>query len=87
MIVITAVTSFFMLSLAWFSVEYIISLYSKGRIYPALGVPIYVTYLWVPIGFFVTGIQYLLTLIKNIREKEIYLSTNLHERDAQEVEV
>lgn len=87
MIIITAVTGAFMLFLAWYSVEYILNLYSKGRIYPALGIPIWSTYLWVPIGFFITGVQYLLTLIKNFQEKEIYLSTNLHEAEAHEVEV
>jgi TRAP-type C4-dicarboxylate transport system permease small subunit len=54
---------------------------------PALGVPVYLIYLWVPVGFFVTGVQYALTMIKNLREKEIYLSTNLHEHEAQEIEV
>ena len=87
MIVITAVTAAFMLFLSWYAVEYIISLESKGRIYPALGIPIWVSYVWVPIGFFITGVQYLLTMIKNLHKKEIYLSTNLHEAEAQEVEV
>ncbi len=87
MTVIVAVTAFFMLFLAWFSVLYVFNVYSKGRIMPALGVPVYVVYLWVPIGFFITGVQYALTTVKNIREKEIYLSTNLKENDAQEVEV
>lgn len=87
MIVITGVTAFCMLFLAWFSVEYILSIQSKGRIMPALGVPVYLVYLWVPVGFFVTGVQYALTMVKNVREKEIYLSTNLHEHEAQEIEV
>ena len=87
MTVIVAVTAFFMLMLAYYSVQYIVNIYSKGRIMPALGVPVYVIYLWVPVGFFITGIQYALTAVKNIREKEIYLSTNLKEHDAQEVEV
>jgi TRAP-type C4-dicarboxylate transport system permease small subunit len=87
MIVITGITSLCMLFLAWYAVEYILNLYSKGRIYPALGIPVYISYVWVPVGFFVTGIQYALTMVKNIQEKEIYLSTNLHEQDAQEVEV
>jgi hypothetical protein len=39
------------------------------------------------VGFFITGIQYALTCVKNIREPDIYLSTNLHEQDAREVEV
>jgi TRAP-type C4-dicarboxylate transport system permease small subunit len=87
MILITAVTAVCMLFLAWFSVYYIIGLQAQGRVMPALGVPIYLVYLWVPIGFFVTGVQYALTMVKNIREKEIYLSTNLHEHEAQEIEV
>ena len=87
MTVIVAVTAFFMLFLAWFSVVYVFNVYSTGRIMPALGVPVYVVYLWVPIGFFITGVQYALTTVKNIREKDIYLSTDLKESDAQEVEV
>ena len=87
MTVIVAVTAFFMLFLAWFSVIYVFNVYSKGRIMPALGVPVYVVYLWVPVGFFITGVQYALTTVKNIREKEIYLSTDLKESDSQEIEV
>ncbi|PLX33717.1 MAG: C4-dicarboxylate ABC transporter permease [Hyphomicrobiales bacterium] len=87
MILITFVTALFMLALAYYSARYIMSIYSKGRIMPALGVPVFAVYLWVPVGFFVTGIQYALTAIKNLTEKEIYLSTNLHEREAHEVEV
>ncbi len=87
MTVIVAVTACFMLFLAYFSVLYVFSVYSQGRIMPALGVPVYIVYLWVPIGFFITGVQYALTTVKNIREKDIYLSTNLKENDAQEIEV
>jgi len=87
MIVITAVTAILLLVLAWYSVQYIMSLYAKGRVYPALNIPIFVSYLWVPIGLLVTGIQYALTFIRNLQEPEIYLSTNLREADAQELEV
>ena len=87
MTAITGVTAFCMLFLAWYAVEYILSIQSKGRVMPALGVPVYLVYFWVPIGFFVTGVQYALTMIKNLREKEIYISTNLHEHEAQEIEV
>ncbi|MDH3695084.1 MAG: TRAP transporter small permease [Gammaproteobacteria bacterium] len=87
MMIITAVTAACMLFLAWYAVEYILNLYSKGRVYPGLGIPVYISYVWVPVGFLVTGIQYALTLVKNIQEKDIYLSTNLQEQDAQEVEV
>jgi TRAP-type C4-dicarboxylate transport system permease small subunit len=87
MTVMVAVTAMFMFFLAYFSVQYVFNVYSKGRIMPALGVPVYITYLWVPIGFFITGVQYGLTAVKNFREKEIYLSTNLKESDSQEIEV
>jgi len=87
MILITGVTAVFMLGLAYFSVQYIIDIYPKGRIMPALGVPVYSVYLWVPVGFFITGVQYAMTMFKNLVEKDIYISTDLHENDAQEVEV
>ena len=87
MTIITGVTAVCMLFLAWYAVEYIVGIQSKGRIMPALGVPVYLVYLWVPVGFFVTGVQYGLTMIKNLQEKEIYLSTNLHEQEAKEIEV
>lgn len=87
MTVIVAVTSIFMLLLAYYAVQYVFHVYSKGRIMPALGIPLYITYLWVPVGFFITGVQYALTTFKNIREEGIYLSTNLKEHEAQEVEV
>ena len=87
MTAITGITALFMLLLAWYAVEYILNLYSKGRVYPALGIPVYISYVWVPVGLFVTGIQYALTFIKNIREPDIYLSTNLHEAESHEVEV
>ena len=87
MTVITGVTAICMIFLFWYSVEYIVSIESKGRVMPALGVPVYLVYLWVPVGFLVTGIQYALTMLKNLREKEIFLSTDLHEGEAKEVEV
>jgi len=77
MIGISAITAAFMFFLCYYAVEYIYTLIQRGRIMPALGVPIWWAYIWVPVGFFVTGVQYLLTVIKNIREKDIYLSTDV----------
>lgn len=87
MTIIVTVTAIFMLFLAYYAVQYVYHVYSKGRVMPALGVPVYITYLWVPVGFFITGIQYALTAVKNVREKDIYLSTNLLESQSQEIEV
>lgn len=87
MILITAITGALLLILAWYAVQYIISMQAKGRVYPALGIPVYISYLWVPIGLLVTGIQYTLTFARNLQEPEIYLSINLREADAQELEL
>lgn len=77
MIVIALFTSAIMFFLCYYSVEYIASLYDRGRILPALGFPIWIIYVWVPIGFAVTGTQYLLTAIKNVTSVDVYLSTGV----------
>lgn len=75
MIVIALITSSTMFFLLYFSVGYIIEVSESGRVLPALGFPIWTIYVWVPLGFGITGIQYLLTAVKNLREKDVYLST------------
>jgi hypothetical protein len=42
----------------------------------------------VPVGFFMTGVQYALTAIKNLLDKDIWLSTLViegYEEDATEI--
>jgi len=88
MIVIALVTAVFMFGLCWYSYGYIITQAGRGRVLPALQIPVWWTLVWVPVGFFMTGMQYLLTAIKNIQEKDIYLSTNVLEGyDTDEMEV
>lgn len=85
MIIMTGVTGLCMLFFAWYAAAYVINIAGKGRVMPALGVPVYMTYLWVPVGFFITGIQYLLTCQKNIHERDIYLAVGLKEADSTEL--
>ena len=88
MILISFVTSAIMLFLCWYSVSYIHSVYSTGRVLPTLGFPIYLIYLWVPVGLTVTGIQYFMAGIKNIFSRDVYLSTTvLDGYDEQETEI
>lgn len=77
MIVIALFTSVVMFFLCYFSVEYILNLQGRGRVLPALGIPIWLIYIWVPIGFAITGVQYVLTAIKNLVAKDVYLSTSV----------
>ena len=88
MVLIASVTAVFMFGLCWFSVGYIITLAGQGRVLPALQIPVWWTYVWVPVGFFMTGIQYALTAIKNLTDKNIWLSTLViegYEEDATEI--
>ncbi|MBB3230508.1 TRAP transporter small permease [Halomonas stenophila] len=77
MIVISLFTSLVMFFLLYYSIIYILDLYGRGRILPALGFPIFIIYVWVPLGFLITGIQYLLTAIKNMTSHDVYLSTTV----------
>jgi len=75
MIVIALVTAVFMLGLCYYSFQYIVTQAGRGRVLPSLQIPVWVPLVWVPVGFFMTGLQYLLTAIKNILSEDIYLST------------
>lgn len=77
MIIITFVTSIVMIFLCYYSVLYIVDLSEKGRVLPALGFQIWITYIWVPVGFGITGVQYFLTTVKNLTSSDVYLSTSV----------
>jgi TRAP-type C4-dicarboxylate transport system permease small subunit len=77
MIGMTSVTSAFMFFLSFYSYYYIVEVYESGRILPALGLPVFYIYLWVPIGFVVTGLQYAFTMVKNLTETDVFLSTTV----------
>jgi len=74
MIVIAATTAAVMFVLAYYSYRYVERVWMLKKVTPALQVPLYLTYVWVPIGFAITGIQYALTVIKNLQSKDVYLS-------------
>lgn len=86
MVIISLFSSLFMLFLSIYSYNYIVDVYESGRVLPALGLPIFYIYLWVPFGFLITALQYIFTLIKNLTESEIYLSTNIKDSSCEDVE-
>lgn len=88
MTVICIVTSVTMFLLFYYSLVYVYSVYDSGRVLSSLQIGVFWVYLWVPVGLFFTGSQYALTAIKNLTEKDIYVSTNvLDGYDEAEVEV
>jgi C4-dicarboxylate transporter, DctQ subunit len=74
MILIAAVTGAVMFVLAWYSYEYVSRVARLGRVTPALQLPLYITYLWIPLGFAITGIQYWLTVLRNLTARDVYIS-------------
>lgn len=77
MVLMTSVTSVFMFFLSWYSIVYIVEVYESGRILPALGLPVFYIYLWVPVGFTLTGLQYAFTAVKNLSHADVHLSTHV----------
>ncbi len=75
MIVIAVTTAVFMFGLAWYSWQYMMTQAGRGRVLPALQIPVWSSLLIVPLGFFMTGLQYALTAVKNVIDKDIWLST------------
>ncbi|WP_121633721.1 TRAP transporter small permease [Tropicibacter alexandrii] len=76
MIIIALVTAAAMFLLCWYSVEYVLAQMSRGRVLPAMQIPVWWIIVWAPLGFFLTGLQYALTAIKNLIDKDIWLSTS-----------
>ena len=77
MIGICLFTAMLMFVLCYYSIGYIQTLYGRGRVLPSLSIPVWLIYIWVPVGFAITGIQYLLTAIKNLTSHDVYLSTHV----------
>lgn len=76
MILIASTTAVAMFILAWYAFEYVAKIARRGRVTPALQAPLYMTYVWVVVGFALTGIQYVLTVVKNLNlaDPDVYIS-------------
>jgi C4-dicarboxylate transporter, DctQ subunit len=74
MVLIALITAAAMFVLAYYAYIYVAKVAATGRIAPSLRVPIYLTLLWVPVGFVITGIQYTLTALVNLLRRDVYLS-------------
>lgn len=89
MVLIATVTAAMMFLLTWYSLVYVMEQAGRGRVLPALNIPQWWIIVWAPLGFFLTGLQYALTAIKNLIDKDIWLSTSTLEGydDSTEEEV
>lgn len=74
MIAIAATTSLLMFYLAYQAMIYVRVVFVLESVSPVLQVPLYIVYMAAPIGLVLAGIQYILTVIRNVTGPEVYLS-------------
>ncbi|GEL78400.1 TRAP transporter small permease [Tenuibacillus multivorans] len=75
-IIIPLGTSLALFALAYVSYNYVNGIYETGKTTTVLEVPLYLMYMFVPLGFLMGGIQYLRNLYVNIVNKEVYIGTD-----------
>ena len=71
--VICLVSGLFCLVLFVYGAQLTSDVFRRGQVTPALRAPLWYMYISVPIGFFLTGVYYLLGFFQNLRRKEIYM--------------
>ncbi|MGC3873886.1 TRAP transporter small permease [Halomonas sp. GXIMD04776] len=76
LIILCVGTAVLMFYFAYKSVDYVLTLQERGRTSAALGIPMWMVYLALPIGFTLAGVQYLLTTARNLISDDIYRSFN-----------
>lgn len=72
--IISGVSMVLMFMMFKFSLEYAMESFAMSHHTPALRLPYWIFWAILPVGFFLAGIQYIRTIIKNIVEKEVWLS-------------
>lgn len=77
MLMISGGTSLAMFYIAYYAVLYTMKVQELGRVSPSMRIPMYLIIAVVPIGFFLGAIEYSRTFIKNLKAKEIYISSEL----------
>jgi C4-dicarboxylate transporter, DctQ subunit len=73
-------TGALMFYLAWHAWDYVSAIQSRGRRSSALQIPLWIPYMAAPIGFALAGIQYWLTVARNLMSKDTYRSFSEKER-------
>jgi TRAP-type C4-dicarboxylate transport system permease small subunit len=73
-IFISLVSMVVMFIMAKASYEYLLHAIQKSHMTPALRLPYWIFYLIVPVGFFMAGVQYIRTMVKNLVEKDTWMS-------------
>jgi len=73
-IVVSLTTALFLFYVAWLSWRYVERVGAQNRVSPILHWPVYYIYLVMPLGFLLTGLQYVLTFMRNIISPGTWIS-------------
>ncbi len=85
MIIINFITAIILLYLAYLSFNYVQAEIDKGTVTPALQVPQYLMVIFIPLGFFMGGIQFLRNTWVNIKDKKkVYLGIDAEDYNDKE---
>lgn len=74
MLLITLSTALTMFLLSYYAYAYVDKTAQRGMITAALQIPMYWTLIVVPVGFFIAGLQYSLAFVRNLQNRDIFLS-------------
>lgn len=72
---IAGVSCLVLLLVAYYSLKYTLKIHELGRVTPALRIPMEYIMAVLPLGFFLGAIEYGRSFIKNLKSKEIWIST------------
>jgi C4-dicarboxylate transporter DctQ subunit len=86
MIIVCIGTAALMFYLSWYGYIYVAKLAQIKKQTLGLHIPLYLIMLWVPVGFVMTGVQYILAAIKNMTHEGIYVSKTVLEGHAEDQE-
>lgn len=85
-IVISLVSSGVMFYMTHASWDYLMHSINRGHLTPALRLPFWMFYTIIPVGFFLAGVQFLRTIVKNLIEEDTWISPEQQsEYEAEEV--
>lgn len=74
--VTSTISTVLLLWLGYLGTLYVLRIMESGRITPSLQFPMWILYIFVPLGFFLASLQYLVTIVVNIQDKEhIYIGS------------
>jgi len=72
--IMTGGTALIMYYVTYLSTIYVYNVFLNGRMSPVMRVPLYLIWIWVPIGLLMTDIHYTLAFIRNLLEDEVWIS-------------